>query len=1065
MTHTRLEFLIGKILFLALLISSSNIVYSQVGCGAFEVSGTMDGAPSDWFGVNGVIDSTYGGGAGSADMVVPEYTIVNGELWLDAVYGRDFCSDNGIPDPTSYIQASKNGEDPFIWNDGPALVQNKNDIVDVFGHARRIGTAITDPLYFYFGMAKSTSNGEAFWDAELFVNDIPQDFDCPGGVCHTTWEYDAAGNLISSGDVIVANSFSGPTLDVSTVRLWVTEDTYNNIDPVGYDWTGDFDGDGQNATEGYASITFGGVCGAGNTVDIDTAPWGGLDETCSTTGTYEPGRFSEVGLDLTALGIGTGSANSNPCDSPFASIVFKTRASNSFTSQLKDYAGPYPFGWESELDAVILGDTIPCDGSATLQAIPSIVGAYYEWADSTATILSSGTNDSLFTTSTPGKYYLSTAPTLGCDIALQDSFIVYAYPCAVVDSFTTNADSPFTIDVILNDTDDDLGINSNSLIDPTSTAVVSPPAAGTLVNNGDGTFTYTPDINACGVDGVYEDEFQYLICDETNLCDTTTVGITVLDNINPTITCPADITMSNDAGECNAIVNWTVPTPEDNCPGTTITSASNDPNEVFPVGTTTVSYVITDAAGNTAECSFDLTVVDNENPTITCPADITVSSDAGICTASGVDLGSPVTGDNCGIASITNDSSEPYVLGNNTITWTVTDDAGNTAICTQTVTVEDTEDPTIECPADITVSSDAGICTASGADLGTPVTTDNCGVASVVNDGVEPYALGTTTITWTVTDDAGNTAICTQTITVEDTEDPTITCPADITVDVDAGICTASGVDLGLPVTSDNCGVASVVNDGVEPYALGDNTITWTVTDDAGNTAICTQTVTVEDTEDPTITCPVDITVSSDAGICTASGVDLGTPVTSDNCGVASVVNDGVEPYALGTTTITWTVTDDAGNTAICTQTVTVEDTEDPTIECPADITVSSDAGICTASGVDLGTPVTSDNCGVASVVNDGVEPYALGTTTITWTVTDDAGNTAICTQTVTVEDTEDPTIECPADITVSSDAGICTASGVDLGTPVTTDNCGVASVVNDGVEPYGRFVVSASCC
>ena len=213
---------------------------------------------------------------------------------------------------------------------------------------------------------------------------------------------------------------------------------------------------------------------------------------------------------------------------------------------------------------------------------------------------------------------------------------------------------------------------------------------------------------------------------------------------------------------------------------------------------------------------------------------------------------------------------------------------------------------------------------------------------------------------WTVTDGSGNTATCTQVVTVNDTEDPMITCPADVVVDTDPGLCTATGVNLGTPLVSDNCSVASTVNDGVEPYALGDTDVIWTVTDGSGNTATCTQVVTVNDTEDPMITCPGDVVVDTDPGLCTATGVNLGTSVVSDNCSVASTVNDGVEPYTLGSTDVIWTVTDGSGNTSTCTQVVTVNDTEDPMITCPADVVVDTDPGTCTATGVNLGTPVAT---------------------------------------------------------------------------------------------------------
>src|SRR5207253_3122112 len=117
--------------------------------------------------------------------------------------------------------------------------------------------------------------------------------------------------------------------------------------------------------------------------------------------------------------------------------------------------------------------------------------------------------------------------------------------------------------------------------------------------------------------------------------------------------------------------------------------------------------------------------------------------------------------------------------------------------------------------------------------------------------------------------------------------------------------------------------VASVTNNGTEPYPVGTNAVVWTATDIHGNSATCTQRVIVVDNEAPTITCPADVTVSTDAGLCTASSVNLGVPAsTNDNCAVASVTNSGTEPYPVGTNAVVWTVTDIHGNSATCTQRV-----------------------------------------------------------------------------------------------------------------------------------------------
>ncbi|MFC4400789.1 HYR domain-containing protein, partial [Mariniflexile soesokkakense] len=227
---------------------------------------------------------------------------------------------------------------------------------------------------------------------------------------------------------------------------------------------------------------------------------------------------------------------------------------------------------------------------------------------------------------------------------------------------------------------------------------------------------------------------------------------------------------------------------------------------------------------------------------------------------------------------------------------------------------------------------------------------DNSGIPPIVafvsdisDNGINPEII---TRNYSVTDDCNNSINVEQTITILDNTLPTITCPANVSVSADAGLCTASGVALGSPITSDNCSVASVTNDAVQPFALGDTTVTWTVTDGSGNTATCTQIVTVIDNELPTITCPTNVNANTDSGLSTASGVVLGSPSVADNCSVASVTNDAPTSFPIGDTTFTWTVTDGSGNIATCTQTVTITDNENPSIACPGDIAQNVDTGV-----------------------------------------------------------------------------------------------------------------------
>jgi hypothetical protein len=334
----------------------------------------------------------------------------------------------------------------------------------------------------------------------------------------------------------------------------------------------------------------------------------------------------------------------------------------------------------------------------------------------------------------------------------------------------------------------------------------------------------------------------------------------------------------------------------------------------------------------------------------------------------------------------------------------VGDGKTNTTITCFMNSKDDFEPPTISCPTNITVSTNPGQCVATGVNLGAPVTSDNCGVASVTNNAPAQFPVGTTVVTWTVTDAVGNHTSCQQTVTVIDTEPPSISCPVDVTVNTTGGGCGASNVSLGQPTVADNCPGVSVANNAPATFPVGTTVVTWTATDASGNHNTCQQFVTVAN-QVPTISCQSNVTVNADAGNCYASGVNLGQPTISGNCGIASLTNNAPATFPVGTTTVTWTVVDANGSSNSCQQTVTVLDNQSPTISCPANVTVNADAGQCSASSVNLGQPVVSENCPGASVTNDAPATFPVGATTVTWTVTDAHGGSATCQQTVTVVD------------------------------------------------------------
>src|SRR4030095_10963296 len=320
----------------------------------------------------------------------------------------------------------------------------------------------------------------------------------------------------------------------------------------------------------------------------------------------------------------------------------------------------------------------------------------------------------------------------------------------------------------------------------------------------------------------------------------------------------------------------------------------------------------------------------------------------------------------------------------------------------------------------------------------------------------------------------GNTRTCPQNVVVTDNIAPNITCPANITQNVDAGTCGAS-IAVPDPVANDNCAITSTTWTmagvttgsgtnyiGTKTFNVGVTTITYTVKDAANNQTTCSFTVTVIDNIAPTIICPSNISTVTAANACNAS-VITPNPVTADNCLVTTLTwaltgattatspttgvnNLGTYTFNTGLTTVTYTVKDAAGNTATCNYTVLVVDNVKPNFTCPATVNVAANAN-CNATGVNLGTPTATDNCpGSIAIVNNAPSVFPIGTTVVTWTASDASGNTATCTQNVIVTDGTAPTISCPNNISQGVSSGSCDASVV-VPDPTTADNCGVTTV------------------
>ena len=190
-----------------------------------------------------------------------------------------------------------------------------------------------------------------------------------------------------------------------------------------------------------------------------------------------------------------------------------------------------------------------------------------------------------------------------------------------------------------------------------------------------------------------------------------------------------------------------------------------------------------------------------------------------------------------------------YPKGVTTITWKATDSDGMTATAIQTITVSDKENPSIRAPGNVSAGNDPHLASAVVA-VGIAEAADNCPdvkVSSARSDGAAsdaPYKVGVTTITWTATDASGNTASAPQLVTVNDIEAPTITPPADITVNATS---TRGALVIYHIDASDNVGVASIdcTRASGSVFPVGSNSVECTASDAAGNRATASFVVTV----------------------------------------------------------------------------------------------------------------------------------------------------------------------------------------------------------------------------
>lgn len=403
-------------------------------------------------------------------MSYPPFSVVDNSLLIDAVFVRDFHGD----DSTIFASGgNKNGMSPVNWSTPIAQsVPDKNEILDVFMHVRREGNTATDSLWMFGGLSIENTTGDRYFDFEMYQTDIvynrsTQSFTGYGpDAGHTSWKFDASGNAIQAGDIIFTAEYNSSTISMLEARIWVDSATLTTVNPATFNWSGQFDGYGNGAQFGYASIVPKNAGSFYSGLENDTTAWAGpfglVLGNNSVQTDYTKGQFMEFSVNLTKLGLDPVTLlGGSTCTMPFRRVMVKTRASTSFTAALKDFVAPFEF--QKIENAKVAADIIFFCGVVSvsnLKVINPLATSIYEWSTPDGHIADSSNSKSIYIDA-PGTYIVTQKLQSPCPVNSSDSIkILFDPSCGIL---ATDLNS-FSAKIINNYTKIDWVHNKNQLV-------------------------------------------------------------------------------------------------------------------------------------------------------------------------------------------------------------------------------------------------------------------------------------------------------------------------------------------------------------------------------------------------------------------------------------------------------------------------------------------------------------------------------------------------------------------------------------------------------------------------
>lgn len=509
--------------------------------------------------------------------------------------------------------------------------------------------------------------------------------------------------------------------------------------------------------------------------------------------------------------------------------------------------------------------------------------------------------------------------------------------------------------------------------------------------------------------------------DDSGNMSSCSFDVQVVEAATPHLICPGDIT-TECTGPQGAVVNYPPPTVSQTCDPPSTPTCNPPSGSTFPMGVTLVTCSTVDRSGHPIECQFTVTVEDTHPPVIHCPQDMSLECSSSGGTAVNFSVSAWDACDPNPSIVCNPPSGSLFPVGETEVHCTATDHAGNKSWCAFSIYVRDTQPPQITCPQGPIKAACAIMTPSPGAIVNypAPVVVDACDDSPLVSCSPASgsfFPLGTTKVTCTATDDAGNQSSCYFDVEVVDQAPPMLVCVQDFSVEctgLDGAI-----VNYPAPVVADECDVAPTVTCTPPSGSLfpnGMTLVTCVAKDQSGNTSECSFKVTVGDSTPPEIICPGDKIVECDSPQGTKVEFSV---VATDLCDPAPMVECNPPSGTVfpdGMTVVECTAIDMSGNESRCTFKVSVVDTRPPVIHCPADILAE-----CTSPAGAKVTFTVSAEDACDERVDISCQPpsgstFPIGETTVVCTATDDSGNSSQCSFKVTVADTTPPQITCPTD-------------------------------------------------